>query len=79
MAVKDKGWDNTPYLEVASDIVANNFIKYGLLDSKVVFAKGFFNESMPTLSEKITSLSIMRLDVSGSLSLCCILLCVFVL
>ena len=78
LAVKDKGWDNTPYLEVASDIVANNFIKYGLLDSKVVFAKGFFNETMPTLSEKITSLSIMRLDVSGSLSLCCILLCVFV-
>eukprot|EP00986_Skeletonema_menzelii_P013248 scaffold7606_cov152-Skeletonema_menzelii.AAC.1 len=62
LAVKDAGWDNTPYLEVASDIVANNFIKYGLLDSKVVFAKGFFNETMPILAEKITSLSVMRLD-----------------
>ena len=68
LAVKDAGWDNTPYLEVASDTVANNFIKYGLLDSKVVFAKGFFNETMPTLAEKITSLSVMRLDVSSSSS-----------
>src|SRR5210317_2091678 len=65
---KDAGWDNTPYLEVASDIVANNFIKYGLLDSNVVFAKGFFNETMPPLSEKIKSLSIMRLDVSTAYS-----------
>ena len=70
LAAKDAGWDNTPYLEVASDIVANNFIKYGLLDSNVIFAKGFFNETMPPLAEKITTLSIMRLDVSSSLSLC---------
>lgn len=62
LAVSDAGWDNTPYLEVSSDIVANNFIKYGLLDSKVVFAKGFFNETMPTLAKKISSLSVMRLD-----------------
>jgi hypothetical protein len=65
---EDAGWDNTPYLEVASDIVANNFIKYGLLDSNVVFAKGFFYETMPPLSEKIKSLSIMRLDVSTAYS-----------
>eukprot|EP00577_Skeletonema_sp_RCC1716_P021169 CAMPEP_0113395114 /NCGR_PEP_ID=MMETSP0013_2-20120614/12967_1 /TAXON_ID=2843 ORGANISM="Skeletonema costatum, Strain 1716" /NCGR_SAMPLE_ID=MMETSP0013_2 /ASSEMBLY_ACC=CAM_ASM_000158 /LENGTH=366 /DNA_ID=CAMNT_0000279195 /DNA_START=2597 /DNA_END=3697 /DNA_ORIENTATION=+ /assembly_acc=CAM_ASM_000158 len=62
LSKKDAGWDNTPYLEVASDIVANNFIKYGLLDSNVIFAKGFFNETMPPLAEKIKSLSIMRLD-----------------
>mmetsp|Transcript_23599 Transcript_23599/g.33700 ORF Transcript_23599/g.33700 Transcript_23599/m.33700 type:complete len:396 (-) Transcript_23599:692-1879(-) len=62
LAAKDAGWDNTPYLEVASEIVANNFIKYGLLDSNVIFAKGFFNETMPPLAEKITTLSIMRLD-----------------
>lgn len=66
---EDAGWDITPYLEVlASDIVANNFIKYGLLDSNVVFAKGFFNETMPPLSEKIKSLSIIRLDVSTAYS-----------
>lgn len=61
---RDKNWDNTPYLEVSSDTVANNFIKYGLLDSNVVFAKGFFNETMPHLSKHIQTLSIMRLDVS---------------
>ena len=64
LAERDQGWDNTPYLEVASDIVANNFIKYGLLDSNVVFAKGFFNETMPPLAKEIETLSIMRLDVS---------------
>ncbi|KAK1748184.1 macrocin O-methyltransferase family protein [Skeletonema marinoi] len=65
---RDAGWDNTPYLEVASDIFANNFIKYGLLDSNVIFAKGFFNdnETMPPLAEKIMSLSIMRLDQFNS-------------
>ena len=66
MTKRDVGWDNTPYLEFVSDIVANNFIKYGLLDSNVVFAKGFFNETMPPFAEKIKSLSIMRLDVSSS-------------
>ena len=60
----DKNWDNTPYLEVSSDVVANNFVKFGLLDSNVVFAKGFFNETMPPLSKHIEKLSIMRLDVS---------------
>lgn len=60
----DKNWDHSTYLEVSSDIVANNFIKYGMLDSNVVFAKGFFNETMPPLSKKIDTLSVMRLDVS---------------
>jgi len=58
----DKGWDNTPYLEIPSDIVANNFIKYDMLDSNVVFAKGFFNETMPPLSKHIQKLAVMRLD-----------------
>jgi hypothetical protein len=60
----DKNWDNTPYLEVPIEIVTNNFIKNGLLDSNVVFAKGFFNETMPPLSKEIKKLSVMRLDVS---------------
>ena len=56
---KDKNWDNTPYLEVASEIVAGSFSKYGLLDSNVIFVKGFFNESMAPLSKHIDNLSIM--------------------
>merc|ERR1712194_78759 len=58
----DIGWDNYDYLEVAPDTVANNFIKYGVLDSNVVFVKGFFNETMPPLSKNIQMLSVMRLD-----------------
>lgn len=58
----DKGWDNSVYLKIPSNVVANNFIKYGLLDPNVVFAKGFFNETMPPLSKHIQTLSIMRLD-----------------
>ena len=65
---RDINWDNTAYLEVSSEIVANNFYKYGLLDSNVVFAKGFFNETMPPLSERINKISIMRLDVSSYLA-----------
>lgn len=60
----DKNWDNTPYLEVASEIVASSFSKYGVLDHNVVFAKGFFNETMPVLAKKVDKLAIMRLDVS---------------
>ena len=60
----DANWDNTPYLEVPIEIVTNNFIKYGMLDSNVVFAKGFFNETMPPLSKEIKNLAVMRLDVS---------------
>jgi len=51
-------------LQVPDDVVANNFIKYGLLDSNVIFVKGFFNETMTPLSKKIKALSIMGLDVS---------------
>jgi hypothetical protein len=63
---KDAGWDNWPYLEVPVEVVVNNFQKYALLDSNVVFAKGFFNETMLPLSKKIKHLSVMRLDVSGT-------------
>ena len=67
-------WDNVPYLEVPSEVVANNFIKYGLLDSNVVFAKGFFNETMPPLSKRIQKLAIMRLDVSTYTNSRCVFL-----
>lgn len=62
----DIGWDNTPYLEVSDEIVANNFVKYGLLDPNIIFVKGFFNETMIPLSKYIDSIAVMRLDVSYS-------------
>lgn len=58
----DQGWDHTPYLEVPDLIVAENFLKLNLLDSKVIFVKGFFKDTMPILRDKIESLAIMRLD-----------------
>ena len=39
----DRNWDKTGYLEVSSDIVVEGFRQYSLLDSQVIFAKGFFN------------------------------------
>jgi hypothetical protein len=62
----DADWDNWPYLEIPVEVVVDNFQKYGLLDSNVVFAKGFFNETMLPLSKEIKHLSVMRLDVSGT-------------
>jgi hypothetical protein len=59
---QDEGWDHIPYLEVAAEIVLQNFQKYNLLDPNVIFAKGFFNETMPPLSKRIDKLSVMRLD-----------------
>jgi O-methyltransferase len=48
---KDAGihWDNTPILEVSEQEVIKNFDDFSLLDSNVVFVKGFFNASMPPL------------------------------
>lgn len=58
----DAHWDGTPYLEVPAEIVAGNFRELGLLDPHVVFAKGFFNETMPPLATQVHSLAVMRLD-----------------
>jgi len=60
---KDKGWDlMSGYLAVSEYVVAGNFQKYGLLDSNVVFAKGFFNDTMPPLSKHVKQFAVMRLD-----------------
>ena len=39
----DKDWDIMDYLPVPVDVVIDGFRKYSLLDSQVVFAKGFFS------------------------------------
>lgn len=60
----DKGWDvaGGHYLKVSAPTVAANFHEMGVLDPNVVFAKGFFNETMAPLSYQIQTLAIMRLD-----------------
>ena len=47
-------------LAISKEIVENNFRKYGLLDDKVKFLKGWFSETLPTAP--ITQLSLIRLD-----------------
>jgi O-methyltransferase len=58
----DVGWDYRPYLEVPVEVVIDGFRKYSLLDTQVVFAKGFFNETMRPLQSIIDHLVIIRLD-----------------
>jgi O-methyltransferase len=60
----DSGWDETPYLEVSDQIVASSFNRYSLMSDKVIFAKGFFNETMPQIRKLNVTFSLMRLDVS---------------
>jgi len=59
---RDHGWNLFPYLEESAEEVAKNFRESGVLDSNVVFAKGFFNETMPPLASRIKRLAVMRLD-----------------
>ena len=62
LSARDKGWDHTSYLEVNEAVVAENFQKYSLLDENVIFAEGFFNETMPHLAPQVDKLAVMRLD-----------------
>lgn len=49
-----------PMLSVSVEQVTENFNKFGLLDDKVVFVKGWFKDTMPTLD--IDKIAILRLD-----------------
>ena len=59
----DKGNDFhtlAPYLAVSQETVKNNFKKYDLLDSRIIFLKGWFKDTLPTAP--INKLCILRLD-----------------
>jgi len=49
-----------PMLSVSVEQVTDNFNKFNLVDDKVVFVKGWFKDTMPTLN--VEKLSILRLD-----------------
>jgi len=55
-------WDGSPYLEVDSFHVTQNFHSVSLLDPNVVFVQGFFNNSMPHLRKQVGKISLLRLD-----------------
>jgi len=48
------------YLQVSVEEVRQNFAKYGLLDERVVFLKGWFKDTLP--AAPIEKLAILRLD-----------------
>jgi SAM-dependent methyltransferase len=47
-------------LDVSLEMVRKNFIRYGLLDDRVVFLKGYFADTLPRAP--IRQLSILRID-----------------
>ena len=49
-----------PYLAVSQEEVETNFRRYGLLDSQVVFLKGWFKDTLP--QAPIEKLGVIRLD-----------------
>jgi O-methyltransferase len=50
----------TTYLEQSLEQVKGNFARFGLLDDRVKFVKGWFSESLPTAP--IGEIAILRLD-----------------
>lgn len=56
----DDHWTLNEYLGVPLEQVQSNFARYGLLDDRVKFLKGWFSETLPTAP--IERLSILRLD-----------------
>jgi O-methyltransferase len=59
---QDKGWDLHKHEELAIPLeqVKDNFSRYGLLDDQVVFVKGLFNDTLPSL--QAGPFSLIRLD-----------------
>ena len=53
-------WHEMRFLAVSEDQVRANFERYGLLDERVIFLKGFFADTLP--EAPIEQLSVLRLD-----------------
>ena len=60
---KRKFWNDTPYLEVSDVAVKHNFATLGMSSPNIVFVKGFFSKTMPSLrSLHRGNFSLLRLD-----------------
>ncbi len=56
----DLSIDRYPMLAIDLDTVKDLFVRYGLLDSKVCFLKGWFRDTLP--SAPISQLALLRID-----------------
>jgi O-methyltransferase len=56
----DVHWTNHDYLAVPLETVQGNFKRYGFLDDRVRFLKGWFKDTLPTAP--LTNLALVRLD-----------------
>jgi O-methyltransferase len=56
----DEFWTHSDYLGVSLEQVQSNFARYGLLDDRVKFLKGWFSDTIP--AAPIEKLAILRLD-----------------
>lgn len=56
----DRHWKKSDLLGVSLDLVKANFSRYGLLDDRVLFLKGWFKDTLP--NAPIERLAILRLD-----------------
>ncbi|CAF0694303.1 TylF/MycF/NovP-related O-methyltransferase [Candidatus Methylacidithermus pantelleriae] len=53
-------WHEVSYFAVSEEEVRDNFRRYGLLDNRVVFLRGYFEETLPTAP--VEKLAILRAD-----------------
>jgi O-methyltransferase len=56
----DRHWKKSDILGVSLDQVKANFSRYGLLDERVLFLKGWFKDTLPVAP--VEKLAILRLD-----------------
>jgi len=58
----DDTWEKMKSLRVSKETVKDNFRRFDLLDENVKFVEGYFVDSLPTIRDELTELSILRLD-----------------